>query len=191
MCFLYKLDLQPAESDSRAQGQSIAAEVSSLTSETGGHAKKLRKLRAQRDSDSNEVERLRQKLAEAEEEMELLRLQAERAALLEVQTEIANKLVEDLEVRPCSAGLQFSSSSAFVESAFRRQFRRSHANHAGHASAQRYLYDWLQGPPMCTATPTMPAVVSCVRCCRPARRCTNRTPPASQIFSKPFLHVFG
>ena len=72
--------------------------MSSLTSETDGHAEKLRALRAQKDGDAAEVETLKQKLAEAEEEMELLRLQAERAALLEVQTEIANKLVEDLEV---------------------------------------------------------------------------------------------
>jgi len=52
----------------------------------------------QHDEDKVTVEILQQKLADAEEEIEVLRLQAERAAILEVQSEISSRLVEDLQV---------------------------------------------------------------------------------------------
>lgn len=81
------------------QGHSIAEEVSTLAAETSSYTETLRTLREQQEGDSVEVVALKQKLADAEEEMDVLRLQAERATLLEVQTEIAGKLVEDLQVR--------------------------------------------------------------------------------------------
>lgn len=61
-------------------------------------AAELQSLMQQHDEDKVTVEILQQKLADAEEEIEVLRLQAERAAILEVQSEISSRLVEDLQV---------------------------------------------------------------------------------------------
>lgn len=80
------------------QGQVIATAVSTLTTETSAHAAKLKELRKQKVGNSAEADELRALLADAEEEIAVLRLQAERAALLEVQTALAAQLVEDLQV---------------------------------------------------------------------------------------------
>jgi predicted nucleic acid-binding Zn-ribbon protein len=76
----------------------IATAVSTLTTETSTHAVKLKELRKQKMGHSAEADELRAQLTKAEEEIAVLRLQGERAALLEVQTALAAQLVEDLQV---------------------------------------------------------------------------------------------
>lgn len=80
------------------QGEAIASQVTHLRASAHAGAAELEDLIQQHDEDKATVDILQQKLADAEEEIEVLRLQAERAAILEVQSEISSRLVEDLQV---------------------------------------------------------------------------------------------
>lgn len=80
------------------QGKEIASQVTHLRASAQTGAAELQTLIQQHDEDQATVDMLQEKLADAEEEIQVLRLQAERAAILEVQSEISSRLVEDLQV---------------------------------------------------------------------------------------------
>jgi hypothetical protein len=82
------------------QGQALASQVSTLRESAEVGAAELENLQKQQNRDAAYAAELKRQLAEAEEEIAVLRLQAERAAILEVQSEISSRLVEDLQVRP-------------------------------------------------------------------------------------------
>lgn len=97
VCQRIRYAAQPTDGD--MQGKAIASHVTHLRASAQAGAAELEDLIQQHDEDKATVEMLQQKLADAEEEIEVLRLQAERAAILEVQSEISSRLVEDLQVR--------------------------------------------------------------------------------------------
>lgn len=80
------------------QGKALASQVSTLRESAEEGAAELEDLQKQQDKDAAAAAELQRQLAEAEEEIAVLRLQAERAAILEVQSEISSRLVEDLQV---------------------------------------------------------------------------------------------
>lgn len=81
------------------QGKELATQVSTLRKAAEVTAAELELLQKQQDDDKASAADLAEQLADAEEEIAVLRLQAERAAILEVQSEISSRLVEDLQVR--------------------------------------------------------------------------------------------
>jgi TolA-binding protein len=87
------------------QGKQLATQVTTLRKAAEVSAAELETLQKQQDEDKASAAELQAQLAEAEEEIAVLRLQAERAAILEVQSEISSRLVEDLQVhiRPALA----------------------------------------------------------------------------------------
>lgn len=87
---------------SAAQGEVLATQVSTLRESAEVGAAELESLQKQQNKDAAAAAELKSQLAEAEEEIAVLRLQAERAAILEVQSEISSRLVEDLQVWPYS-----------------------------------------------------------------------------------------
>lgn len=83
------------------QGKALASQVSTLRKSAEVGAAELESLQIQQNEDEEAGEELQSQLAEAEDEIAVLRLQAERAAILEVQSEISSRLVEDLQARAC------------------------------------------------------------------------------------------
>lgn len=81
------------------QGQALANQVSTLRESAEVGAAELENLQKQQDKDAAAAADLKRQLEDAEEEIAVLRLQAERAAILEVQSEISSRLVEDLQAR--------------------------------------------------------------------------------------------
>lgn len=92
------------------QSQDIATVVNTLKQQGKQGAQRLSKLKTLHKGSKEGVEELRARLAAAEEEMAVLRQQAQRAALLEVQNEVAAQLVEDLTVCLCASSFYVSES---------------------------------------------------------------------------------
>ena len=100
-CFSDLAVRSPGELLDVVQGKVLASQVSTLRESAEEGAAELEDLQKQQDKDAAAAAELRSQLADAEEEIAVLRLQAERAAILEVQSEISSRLVEDLQVQFC------------------------------------------------------------------------------------------
>jgi hypothetical protein len=91
-------EFDSADSSRRLQGKEIASQVYHLRESAESGAAALKALQDEQSANVVAAEDLRDRLRDAEEEIELLRLQAQRAAILEVQSVLSSRLVEDLQV---------------------------------------------------------------------------------------------
>lgn len=80
----------------QSQGRKMAGKVARLRQVADERASKVQQLETEKEEEDGITDGMRQSLSEKEEEVALLRLQAERAALLEIESEIQQKLIADL-----------------------------------------------------------------------------------------------